>query len=241
MNGGVVKPKMVSCTANNWVLTLSVMDEEFALELKRELINAAGKGNGKTYALALVELDDNEHIVNEAVALAPVAQNPEPKPFGKAARLLRYDTDPEQRFLATIQNPNFCSLFGSDEKYQAWCRKQPCAKTGDLGWEQNAVVYAHVRRQGKPETSSGTGFKADYMGIPLINSLHLEQHHKGEITLFGSKDWMANQRDDHVSKWIASHFGCESLGYVDPVLMVQYCERKNAAHLLPAKYRELAK
>ena len=228
--GGVVRPKMVSCTANNWVLTLSVLDEDVALALKNELINAAGKGNGKMYALALVELDDNEHIVE-----APKKKANQPKPYGKAAQLLRYELD--GRFLSTIRNPAFCEVFGSDVKYQAWCRTQVCAHTGQMGSDCDSIVFAHVRRS----ATSGTGYKAPFMGIPLLNSVHLQQHHQGEATLFGSKDWMDKQRDDHVSRWMASFFGEESLGYVDPLLMLQHCEKKGAAHLLPANYRAMAK
>lgn len=86
---------------------------------------------------------------------------------------------------------------GSDSKFLEWLRLQPCAKTRSYGYESDPVVAAHVRRVAN---GSGTGIKPDYSAIPLLNSLHLLQHAKGE-TAVAPQDWWDSQRMRHVHLW----------------------------------------
>lgn len=226
---GVVTPKTVNCTGNNWTLTLYVKEREFALQLQDELLNIAGKGNGKLYALALVELDEQGEVIATAEPVKVIAPKTDvTKPYGNAARLLRFE--PDSQYAPVIRVEAFCAAFGTDKDYQSWCRKQKCAKTGD---DQN-IQYAHVRR------GSGTGTKPNYWGIPLRQDWHAQQHQHGEITTFGGMEWMEKQRDNHISAWIASKFGEPSLGFVSPARMVAHCEAKGVLTYLPSKYREMA-
>lgn len=224
---GVLKPKSVNCNSNMWTVTFYVPDEEFALKLKDELINIQGKGNGRLYGCALAEVDESEQLIETPKAIAKV------KPYGDAAKVLRFDAE---GFLPAIRVKEFCWIFGTDTDYQEFCRTQPCAKSKKDGSMIDPVVYAHVRRS----KDSGTAFKADYMGIPLLNSIHLDQHQHGEITTLGSKDWMEKARDEHISKWIGSKFGVDSLGFVNPRAMVQKCIAAGKLHLIPLAYRKFA-
>ena len=205
--------------SNKSGLILKLVVHEGVEDLKNELFLIDGKPNGKQYALVLAEIDDNGQVLE-------VKAKPTKKPFGKAAAILRREI---AGYASTLHTHEFLACFGTDADYQDWCRKQPCAKTG----QTNDIEFAHVRRS----NTSGTGFKAKYSGIPLTSEIHRQQHQQGEETTFGSKDWMPRKLDDYLSAWVASHFGKDSLGYVDPQDMCEHLQELGKIYVLPTFYR----
>lgn len=71
--------------------------------------------------------------------------------------------------------------YGTDADYQAWCRKQPSARSG----ETKNVIYAHYRLA----SNSGTGIKPPYSGIPLTVEEHLIQHQIGQFEFLPREEW----------------------------------------------------
>jgi hypothetical protein len=195
-------------------------------QIKNGLFGIDGEPRKGVFAIVLVPVDDNGNI--ETVRAVSTS-----KPFGDAAKLLRFDQD---GYLPTIRVKEFCQVFGSDDDYQAFCRKQECAKSQREGTISDRVVYAHLRRS----NDSGTAFKADYMGIPLLDSIHRDQHQHGEITTLGSKDFMEKARDQYISRWIGSKYKVESLGFVNPKDLVKTFMVAGKLHLIPLAYRKCA-
>ena len=70
---------------------------------------------------------------------------------------------------------------GTDDDFQAWCRKQPCAFTGAT----YGVVYAHYRTA----ANSGIGMKPKYSGLPMTQSLHALQHQHGHDAVAPREEW----------------------------------------------------
>lgn len=123
------------------------------------------------------------------VGLVELAYNP--AQWGKHAQKLR-----TSGFFAY---PKVWAAIGTDEEYQAWVRKQRCARTRQPGSESDPVVFAHVRRVAD---GSGTSTKPRYAGIPLLNSIHHRQHQNGESSVHPKgKDWFDEQRIKYVMEW----------------------------------------
>jgi hypothetical protein len=209
---------------NGLIVRLHVQDGND--EIKNGLFGIDGQPRKSVFAVVLVRVDDNGNIETPK----PVAKV---KPYGEAAKLLRFDQD---GYLPTIRVKEFCQVFGTDDDYQAFCRKQECAKSKRSGTISDAVVYAHLRRS----KDSGTAFKADYMGVPLLDSVHRDQHQHGEITTLGSKEFMEKARDQYISRWIGSKYGVESLGFVNPKDLVKTFMLAGKLHLIPLAYRKCA-
>lgn len=112
-----------------------------------------------------------------------------------------------------FRNQKIWPLLGTDADYQAWCRKQKCAKCGAVA----GIEYAHVRRI---VHGAGAGVKPEYSGIPLCGDCHHLQHLRGESAFgeFGvgsGKAWFDAQRIKHLEKWAhdayKAYHGLESL------------------------------
>lgn len=85
--------------------------------------------------------------------------------------------------------------YGTDKQYQAWCRKQPCAVTG----QTNNVIYAHYRTA----ANSGIGIKPIYSGIPMNAETHKLQHQIGQYAL-KTRIWWEQTIEKHLKAWAMS-------------------------------------
>ncbi len=64
-----------------------------------------------------------------------------------------------------------------DRKYLDSLRDAPCIITGYLGCELHAVDPVHIGTRGKGYKSS------DDETLPILHSIHLEMHRRGEMTV----------------------------------------------------------
>ena len=73
-----------------------------------------------------------------------------------------------------------------DRKYLTHLRHSPCIITGMVGTDYQSVDPAHIGTAGTRLKSS------DDEALPLLHSLHLEAHSKGEISMWRdrSPDWL---------------------------------------------------
>ena len=143
--------------------------------------------------------------------------------------------------------------FGGDEAYQTWCRKQPCAVTGNMHKDKQTGIeyteYAHVRRAGE----SGTAYKPKYSGIPLLSQVHDLQHHKGECEVLGEysigisdsetcKEWFEKKAQHYLRTWLVSaikkELSLDSLTNLDPEEFFSWCRLKNLSDEVPRKLRD---
>jgi len=85
--------------------------------------------------------------------------------------------------------------YGTDKQYQAWCRTQPSAYSGDT----RNIVFAHHRTA----ANAGTGFKPPFSGIPLTYEEHNLQHQIGAWS-FMSRDRWDFLCQLHLEKWVNS-------------------------------------
>jgi hypothetical protein len=68
-----------------------------------------------------------------------------------------------------------------DRKYLDWLKTQRCILTGFFGSDFDAVDPAHIGTAGK-------GLKSpDNEALPILHSLHVEAHQKGEIRMLREK------------------------------------------------------
>jgi len=102
--------------------------------------------------------------------------------------------------------------FGGDKAYQEWTRTLPCIITGEYGFNENTGEelneYAHVRRSGE----SGTAYKPKYSGVPLLSSVHKDQHQHGEAWVLDQAgtnthgktpaEWFEAQASNHLKTWM---------------------------------------
>lgn len=85
--------------------------------------------------------------------------------------------------------------FGTDENFQAWCRKKPSAYSG----KNNNIVFAHYRTA----KNSGTGIKPVYSGIPLTMQEHQIQHAIGQYSFMTRERWEYLVQA-HLEQWALS-------------------------------------
>lgn len=159
-----------------------------------------------------------------------------PANWGKESQQLRLS-----QFFYT---PDVWEAIGSDEKYQAWCRRQKSAHSGRLGIDGNPIVYAHVRRVA---AGSGMAKKPIYSGIPLLNTEHQQQHQGGETSLLDSngkrrtREWYNKTAIDHVVRWawetLKHQLGYEHWPQVPPEKLRGWAESKGVDRHLPKCYR----
>ena len=126
---------------------------------------------------------------------------------------------------------------GSDSEYQAWCRRQPSAFSGE--WSEmfdgeGRCEFAHVRRV---SAGSGISEKPEYSGIPLTHIEHEAQHRIGESAL-GGKLFFEKKAAEYRKTWIKgvihAHFGVESLADIDPKNFVSWINDIGVAKTLPS-------
>lgn len=125
---------------------------------------------------------------------------------------------------------------GSDRLFLEWLRQQPCAKTGNLGYESDPVIVAHVRRIA---SGAGTGIKPIYSAIPLLNSLHLLQHQKGESAVAPQEWWeLQAKRYRHLWGWetLKTKLGYTSWIDVPPATLIEWAKARGVERYLPAGY-----
>lgn len=82
--------------------------------------------------------------------------------------------------------------YGTDKDYQAFCRAQPSALSG----QTNNIVYAHYRTA----QNAGTGYKPPFSGVPLTVDEHYRQHQYGVYT-FAPSEWWEYQCALHLERW----------------------------------------
>lgn len=96
--------------------------------------------------------------------------------------------------------PKLWAILGNDTQYQAWTRKQKCIVTGGFDWDgekgEERTEYAHVRRAG----DSGTAFKPEFSGVPLVSEMHKIQHNGGETKAYAAYMDRRNKLDGVISE-----------------------------------------
>ena len=154
--------------------------------------------------------------------------------------------------------PNVWLALGTDEEFQAWCRKQKCVVCGDKDYPEEypegVCEYAHVRRVAN---GAGTSTKPPYSGVPLCHKHHTLQHNKGElasyvaaatydqkITIYSehnAKDWFDKKRIQHLEKWahyqLTKTLGAESLTEINPADLYLFCESNGINKYLPSLFK----
>ena len=163
-------------------------------------------------------------------AIAPLNQ-PKPatgKNYGQFAKALYMS-----QFCMT---PEVWQLLGTDEEYRAWIQDQNCITcstkdyNSDTGEEK--CEAAHVRRAG----SSGTGFKAEYMCVPLCHEHHHLQHQHGE-SVVGGANYMMSQRNLLVKQWawekLKEALNVTTMKDTDPQVIVDWATENNVQAFLP--------
>ena len=157
-------------------------------------------------------------------------------------------------------NTLFLKAIGDDKDYQAWCRTQACAITGEfeeehLGEWRN--IYAHVSDSSRP-TSGGKGQgsnKPIYSGIPMLQRLHVLQHSNGWEAVYDyycefhnqrkpihytdkwPLTWAKILRNRYLTKWAVMQLGrnlmSDDLTCVDPKKIFRWAESHQLGHLMP--------
>ncbi len=177
---------------------------------------------------------------NATAAIVPVQS----RRYGMHAKALRQSS--------FFRCPDVWRAIGPDAEYQAWTRKQRCVVTRgydldpDKGEER--CTYCHVRRAG----DSGTGFKPEYMGVPMVDRLHQLQHHHGELApLMGhvasvrteqhARDWFNQASMQNVQRWgwetLKSQLQFDSWSEIPPGILYRWANQHNVVALLPGCYR----
>jgi hypothetical protein len=169
----------------------------------------------------------------------PAAPNPTPKPLSKKAdQKGEFGMYAKQlRLHSFFRTPKVWEQIGSDDHYQAFCRKQPCAFSKQQGNENDPVQAAHVRRV---EQGAGTAIKNFYATIPLLSSVHRKQHNKGESAI-GGREWCDKARMHYVFKWawitLKARLGYDSWACVPPVVLCQWAIDHHVYDYLPVGYK----
>lgn len=194
------------------------------------------------------------HIFNVTVVQGDIVAEPEkPKKgqYGKEAQALHQSV--------FFRTPNVWLALGTDDEYQAWCRKQKCVVCGDKDYVEEypdgICEYAHVRRV---SNGAGTSIKPPYSGVPLCHNDHSVQHNKGElasyvaaatydkkITIYSehnAKDWFDKKRIQHLEKWahekLREHAGVDSLTEIEPTWLYRFCNVRSIEKYLPSIFKE---
>lgn len=227
------------------------------LDAFRGLDTATAKKSGHIFNVTIVQGD----IVAEepAVTVEPAKPaKPEKGPYGEYAKALHQS--------GFLRAPAVWKILGTDEDYQAWCRKQPCAICGDKDYTEEypegIVEYNHVRRVAN---GAGTGIKPDYSGVPGCHFHHQLQTNDGELAAYiaagtfgkvsdkyflehgtstqAAKDWFDLQRMKYVQKWAHEQmkkcFFCgDSLTNLEPQVLLGFCEVNHLDQYLPSIYKK---
>lgn len=145
-------------------------------------------------------------------------------PYGRHARALRQS--------AFFRTPEVWRAIGTDSHYLDWLRQRPCAVCGAQGSEA-----AHVRRVAN---GAGTGIKPEYSAIPLCRTHHQLQHQQGESAI-GGRDWVDQQRIEHVQQWawdrLKATLGHAHWNALPPEVLRGWAERHDLTRHLPEPYR----
>ncbi len=220
------------------------------------------KGSGKTkiagqrYYLFAIPLDyapEVSHGIPAPGSEALVSDTP--KPYGKeASELYR---------CGFFYAPPVLNAIGTDDDLVAYIQTLNCIVCGGHDWVeeigQGRCEAAHVNNA----SNSGTGIKADYSRVPMCHHDHTQvQHQHGESQCFvnymqatkttfmgGDEDlareakvWFEKNRVKYLMEWaskkLAVTLGEVSMGYVEPSLLVQWCEAQSIKQYLPRRYYE---
>lgn len=198
-----------------------------------------GRIAGQRYILLAFELRADESIEPAASNTTEQKQEPQKKPYGEYAR--------ELHRLGWWWQPGVLEAIGTDQDFLVWVRQQPCAMTGEYDRNEDAhgneikrCEAAHVRRIAN---GAGTAEKPPFAAIPLVHYWHAQQTIHGEgVFAAGDREagrkWMDAQRQKYVIAWasetLARALGAESMGYVEPHILVAWAEAHGLG--LPNKY-----
>lgn len=222
------------------------------------------KGSGKNrvagqrYFMFAIPMDVPE--ATPATKVQNKRMNENMKPYGMAASLLYKH--------AFFDAPPVLAAIGTDKEFLAWVRMQRCARTGALdhntnnenGETRTECDPAHYR---SIEDGAGVGIKPPYSAIPLVHAWHHAQTVFGYCALdpkTGSenppqtqaecgdeqkgREWMQRQRDKHKKEWaksvLASKWGEDSMGFVDPRKVVDWADAEGVKNILPSNYIKAA-
>jgi len=142
--------------------------------------------------------------------------------------------------------------FGGDKAYQEWVRTLPCIITGEYGFNENTGEelneYAHVRRSGE----SGTAYKPKYSGVPLLSSIHKDQHDHGEAWVIDRNsvnthgktpaEWFEAQASNHLKTWMTEvlkySLGADSMTKVSPDGFREWAVDADLEDEVPNKFKD---
>ncbi|MBL4865282.1 MAG: hypothetical protein JKY67_02775 [Pseudomonadales bacterium] len=237
---GLIKSYHKMNDGGDHIISLRIQDEDaqdFAKMMAREGFTAV-------VHIAMVQYSPtgggfiNQKLIDQTEI--PEFPNPTPKPitnkkepkgkYGMFAKGLRLHS--------FFRIPLVWEQIGSDEHYQAFCRKQPCAYTKQSGNQYDKVEAAHVRRV---EQGAGTSIKNTYATIPLLASVHRKQHNQGESAI-GGREWCDKARMHYVFKWawvtLKGRLGYSSWADVPPTELVEWAIDHGVFNYLPLAYKK---
>lgn len=201
------------------------------------------EGRNVIVHIVMAQYSDGGGIVNQTLidqTEIPATPNPAPKAlkkpvepkgeFGQLAKALRLHT--------FFRTPTVWKQIGSDEHYQAFCRRQNCAYTKQAGNENDRIQAAHVRRI---QDGAGTSIKPPYATIPLLASVHRKQHNNGESAI-GGRDWCDKARMYYVFKWgwetLKERLGYQSWATIPPLVLCEWAIDHDVYDYLPLAYKK---
>ena len=133
-------------------------------------------------------------------------------PYGEHAKALRMS--------GFFRRPIVWDAVGTDEEYQAWCRRQKCIVCGEQDWDEEKgegrCEYAHLTFV---VNGAGKGHKPKYSGVPMLARYHRQiQHQHGytrlyrehlklkkgyeqQVSLDQAKEWLQKCRIQHLEQW----------------------------------------
>jgi len=174
------------------------------------------------------------------------------KPYGKeAAELYR---------IGFFYNPKVLEAIGTDAEFLEWIRQQPCAMTGEFDRNEdgqgNFIERCEAAHFRAIADGAGAGLKPPYSAIPLVHAWHEGQSRWGYGVFdtdnphtINDKDgdptlgyaWMGRQRNHYVVIWASSrlayHLKRESMGYVEPSILLEWADAHDLQMFLPAVYK----
>lgn len=190
---------------------------------------------GTVFYLTVIQMDaEGKPVARTAAVDAPV--EPE-KPAQPAHEYGQQASDLYRNGFFLV--PDVLRAIGTDEEFLEWVRQQPCCLYGKK-WEPDHagdVVAAHVRRIAN---GAGTSIKPEYSAVPLCDRHHKLQHQSGESAI-GSKELLDRLRNRYLQVWaahkLASDFGKDSIGDVDPRYIRDWAGAVDIEKWLPTVYR----
>lgn len=183
--------------------------------------------------VVLAEIDAKQishYRMGAHVAVVPMSE-PAPKKYGKVFQ--------ELFTKGFFNNRQVLEKVGTPEDYSDWIKMQRCMVTGSEGHQENPIVPAHIRTSDE----AGTGYKNPYAEIPLLNSLHQEQHQKGYSEIGGMEKCIkrrAQKRNDWASVNLKFRLGgFSSFAQMPPIYFYKtFIQKHGLERFVPKSFKK---